>query len=1221
MFFSNWRVKIMSHGKVGFKIFFGILVFMLSFISLSIEAYDVDLTRNGTAYSSESARESDKGSGILHINGGWVNYVFNVSEWYPWISNSTNLRIAVYHSRADKNEAVKGGVWATMQVKKSGQDSYDDLPDLTNESSTPSWVYGYFGKSSYVESKDGAYIVTIRIYAKDGITDHAEAYIHQLQLRLALDYTYNAMQIQGSPKSIDFGSINLGNSNISQNATIENIGPGSATKNWKINTPSWINTKTGAVASGNTGTIPVEINTNNLNSNNINELSGKLVPVFDTGLDPNKAGLKGDFYHVPNADLSTLETAINHANRKLVFSDIFPSIQFNKGAITDAFSEDEAFKSGTITTNVRSDFYAVFTGFIKVNTSGTYRFYVTSDDGFRLKVGSGTVCQFTSGRGTATTEGTKSLSPGIHPIELTYFQGRGEKSLTLEWEQPGGTREVIPSSVFSNGLNILVKASPLKPTVQITNSKGSNSKVNVAVNRSAKFTATATNGSTGVNISGFLWQKVTGSANAGTAFESTTAGEKNYTFTDVGNYRIYCKSVDAKGVESNLTYVDVVAWNPPIVKDTPPQTAITNKTVSWYAGKYVGVVNQDTYLMADGQLGSNNPTGESIQKFIWDFDNNWSTIEKTQQPIDQRVSNKWTTPAGGQIKCKAVNNYGIESDEKLFGLKVYDALMVNAGGPYNGRPNRQVGLAGTINTTSYAGASFLYQWYVKIGTVFSAIATGADGKAKYTWTADGEYEVKFEATVTTSEGLILTGEATAIVKIESGLPTAMPDGPYRCGIFGGNFTPVQVQGNPPDYVEADDIGLIKDWIWIFDRGSDTDSNGEFKTLLAENVDSVVNNLNAGGATASKNAGNVNSGLEALKISVVANNADRQRYRTTMPNWNYAIVENPTSANQFRYITFAWRKDGGTGIMIQLYGSGNWNHRYFAGTNVNGWTPAIQVATNMPTQWEIVTRDLFADWGAFNLNGIAFSALNGNHAFFDDIYLHKSPFPPIGIARGNWKATQTYDKTGKYTVSLKVLSEFGKWSMTNISQVHVIDGKITGYVRAADLRTPVKNTTLTLKSSHVDVNVLKSIAGTDPNLNVSNDGEGITTTTDDKGFYSFDHIPLGSYRIIATKVDGSTIHEFQESGIKVTELTLDAPNQLAIDFVDLSVFPISGRIAYSIKKNGVDILVENVVVEAQAVGSTNSIKSLLSAKSGNSTGGNYSLPLFSGQYLFLAERQG
>jgi len=128
-------------------------------------------------------------------------------------------------------------------------------------------------------------------------------------------------------------------------------------------------------------------------------------------------------------------------------------------------------------------------------------------------------------------------------------------------------------------------------------------------------------------------------------------------------------------------------------------------------------------------------------------------------------------------------------------------------------------------------------------------------------------------------------------------------------------------------------------------------------------------------------------------------------------------------------------------------------------------------------------------------------------------------------------------------------------------------------------------------------------------------------TDEKGYYAFEHIPLGSYRIAAGLVGlvDRHVHEF-ETEIIATELTLDAPNQLAVDFVDINVFPISGRIVYSIQKNEKDVFVEDVVVEAQAVSSTNSLKSLPSTKSGDITG-NYSLPLFSGKYLFLANREG
>ena len=132
--------------------------------------------------------------------------------------------------------------------------------------------------------------------------------------------------------------------------------------------------------------------------------------------------------------------------------------------------------------------------------------------------------------------------------------------------------------------------------------------------------------------------------------------------------------------------------------------------------------------------------------------------------------------------------------------------------------------------------------------------------------------------------------------------------------------------------------------------------------------------------------------------------------------------------------------------------------------------------------------------------------------------------------------------------------------------------------------------------------------------------GVYTLTGEDGYYAIQHIPLGSYRVIANKKEGDTIHEFKVK-VQATEVTLDAPEQNAIDYVDLSVFPISGRIAYSIQKNGEDVLVKDVMIKAQAVSSTNTIESLLSTKSQNADGGNYNLPLFSGKYLFKAYREG
>jgi len=78
----------------------------------------------------------------------------------------------------------------------------------------------------------------------------------------------------------------------------------------------------------------------------------------------------------------------------------------------------------------------------------------------------------------------------------------------------------------------------------------------------------------------------------------------------------------------------------------------------------------------------------------------------------------------------------------------------------------------------------------------------------------------------------------------------------------------------------------------------------------------------------------------------------------------------------------------------------------------------------------------------------------------------------------WNPTHAYPRAGRYTAGLRVHSEYGKWSFIRSTTVTAIDGKIQGHVKAADLRTPVEGVQLTLTSSHVNPDVLGSIAGED-----------------------------------------------------------------------------------------------------------------------------------------------
>ena len=50
----------------------------------------------------------------------------------------------------------------------------------------------------------------------------------------------------------------------------------------------------------------------------------------------------------------------------------------------------------------------------------------------------------------------------------------------------------------------------------------------------------------------------------------------------------------------------------------------------------------------------------------------------------------------------------------------------------------------------------------------------------------------------------------------------------------------------------------------------------------------------------------------------------------------------------------------------------------------------RAAANLPAEFTVVTRDLFADFGEFTLTGIALTPVDGEFGLFDHIYLGTTP---------------------------------------------------------------------------------------------------------------------------------------------------------------------------------------------------------------------------------------
>jgi hypothetical protein len=90
------------------------------------------------------------------------------------------------------------------------------------------------------------------------------------------------------------------------------------------------------------------------------------------------------------------------------------------------------------------DYAARFSGWISIADAGTYTFFLRTHEGARLKVGDVTVIDLSTSTGVSQQgAGAIALTPGLVPIEITYFESRGDAEIQLSMARPGGEREVV----------------------------------------------------------------------------------------------------------------------------------------------------------------------------------------------------------------------------------------------------------------------------------------------------------------------------------------------------------------------------------------------------------------------------------------------------------------------------------------------------------------------------------------------------------------------------------------------------------------------------------------------------------------------------------------------------------------------------------------------------------------------------------------------------------
>ena len=99
----------------------------------------------------------------------------------------------------------------------------------------------------------------------------------------------------------------------------------------------------------------------------------------------------------------------------------------------------------------RHENYALtFDGLIRAPKTGTFTFFLRSDDGSRLWIDDVLVVDNDGAHGAAERSGTIALEDGYHKIRVAYFNKSGGEELQLSWTVPGRSKEIVPASMLGH---------------------------------------------------------------------------------------------------------------------------------------------------------------------------------------------------------------------------------------------------------------------------------------------------------------------------------------------------------------------------------------------------------------------------------------------------------------------------------------------------------------------------------------------------------------------------------------------------------------------------------------------------------------------------------------------------------------------------------------------------------------------------------------------------
>ena len=327
-----------------------------------------------------------------------------------------------------------------------------------------------------------------------------------------------------------------------------------------------------------------------------------------------------------------------------------------------------------------------WTGYINVPESGSYTFGGYADDGVIIKVNNNTVVNSWIESGAALRYGTATLTAGVQPIEVWYYENGGAATMALYWYKPslhqGWT--IVPSSVLATSNTYWAPQSVITNNQQtIVNTSKAVSGSGIYVNQSG----------TGVNLN--LTQQ--GPNNLIKGQDLSSAAQI------IGDYNSLTVNQNTSG---NVLGIDVNGNNNTIdITQNKNQTAL------------IGITGSSNSLTMEQQIFG--VSGEHFAKI--NIVGNSNTVDTSQKDSGNKIL---FTDIQGSNNAVDVKQWG--TGQHFLDLTLGNSNTVNVTQDGSGSHNATINLSGnptTLNLTqdSSTGQNYYLQQVCTTGTCSATV--------------------------------------------------------------------------------------------------------------------------------------------------------------------------------------------------------------------------------------------------------------------------------------------------------------------------------------------------------------------------------------------------------------------------------------------------------------------------------------------------------------------